>query len=200
MIIEIEGIDGVGKTTQCRLLKNWLESQRERSVIVKDLDSTRLGRQLKSFLTAEAVCSKEVELFAFLCCKAHMFSTVVRREVNKGSHIICDRGTGSFLSYFEVSGFSSDFLKEALSVALPRPYGPVTILIDADVQKALRQNMSKPNYSKFDNAGSAFFEKQRLSYQYLARAGQWYVIDGNGSVEDVYESMIDIVRRLIHLK
>ena len=68
MIIEIEGIDGVGKTSQCRLLKNWFEQTlQHRAIIVKDLESTQLGRTIKEALVTDMPRTREVELFGFLC-------------------------------------------------------------------------------------------------------------------------------------
>jgi len=162
MIIEVEGIDGVGKTSQCQLLKSWFEETLgQQAIIVKDLESTKLGRQIKDILVTDAPRSREVELFGFLCCKAHLFTEILEKEVEAGTHIICDRGVGSFLSYFEVMGFERAFLETVLAVALPRTYCPQTILFDADVSVTLHRNLSKSMPSKFDSMGSGFFERQR---------------------------------------
>jgi dTMP kinase len=197
MLIEIEGIDGVGKTTQCRLLKTWFEDCHERAIIVKDLESTELGRKIKTTLVIDTNKTKEVELFAFLCCKANLFAETVWRELESGAHVICDRGTGSFLSYFEVLGFKRKFLKHLLSIALPGPYNPVVLLLDADVKEALQRNVAKPSYSKFDNMGTSFFEGQRRIYQELAQNAEWQTIDASPSAADVHRAIINTIGSLL---
>ncbi len=197
MLIEMEGIDGVGKTTQCRMLKNWFENRGERAIIVKDLESTQLGRKIKSIFVTDAPRSKEVELFGFLCCKANLFSEIIANEVADNSHIICDRGTGSFLSYFEVMGFNREFLRSTLAVLLPKHYVPATVLIDLSVQEAMSRNVAKPTHSKFDNMGALFFEKQRKVFKELAEDGRWFVVDGSGSITSVHKSIFNSVEKML---
>jgi dTMP kinase len=191
VIIEIEGIDGVGKTTQCRLLKNWLESRGSRAIVVKDLETTLFGRQIKSILITDSPRSNQAELFAFLCCKSQLFTEVVEQELERGTHVICDRGIGSFLSYFEVFGFNRELLLQLLSIAVPNePVTPVTFLIDLEVREALTRNLSKSAHSKFDGMGTRFFEDQRNVFLDLARANRWTVVDGRGSVAEVHEAIV----------
>lgn len=199
MIIELEGIDGVGKTSQCRLLRNWLEEQTgARTLVLKDLESTQLGRKIKEILTTDVPCSKQAELFAFLSCKAHLFSEVIDREVAAGSHIICDRGYGSFLSYFEVYGFDRSFLESLLKAAVPASYKPHTILLDADVQTALRRNIAKSEHSRFDALGSDFFSQQRHIYLELAKAHAWMVVKCENSIDAVHQQIVAAVSTLLN--
>lgn len=198
MIIEFEGIDGVGKTSQCRLLKNWLEESRgERAIIVKDLESTQLGKLIKEILVTDVMHSKEVELFAFLCCKAHLFAEIVEKEIEAGTHIICDRGTGSFLSYFEVQGFERPFLESVLLTAVPNSYRPRTLLLDTEVRVAMLRNVAKSSHSKFDSMGSDFFEMQRQVYLELAKSYEWTIIPGEQPLEVVHLSVIQAVGNML---
>lgn len=195
MIIEIEGIDGVGKTTQCRLLNHWFECQGQRSVIVKDLESTQLGRQIKSILTADTPMTKEVELFAFLCCKAHLFSEVIGPELANGANIICDRGVGSLLSYFEDANFDIEFLNKLVKIVCPVSFAPTTVLLDLDPCEAMRRNVAKPTHSKFDNLGAAFFQRQRKIFLRLATENNWLVIDANQTIDEIHQSIADKLSR-----
>ena len=164
------------------------------AVIVKDLESTPLGRQVKGFLVTDVPRAKEVELFGFLCCKAHLFNEIVRKEMERGAHVICDRGVGSFLSYFEVMGFDKGFLSSALSVAVPFDYVSITFLLDADVEEALQRNVSKTAQSKFDSMGRDFFEKQRKVFLRLADERRWTVVSGNDSIESIHSIMCSAVK------
>ena len=160
MIIEIEGIDGAGKTTQIRLLKQALEDNGHNILIVKDLDSTEIGRKIKEMFVSDAPRVRAVELFGFLCCKAHLFSEVVETAVRDGTFVLCDRGFGSLLSYFEAHGFERQKLEDMLSIAVPDLRPSLTILLDLPVKDAMRRNVAKPSFSKFDNMGARFFDKQ----------------------------------------
>lgn len=190
MIIEIEGIDGTGKTTQCHLLKCAIEERGKQAIIVKDLESTELGKQIRTILVTDAPRSSGMELFSFLCCKAHLLEQVVLPELEKGTYIICDRGRGSLLSYFEALGFSRTFLLEALSFVLPPQYASRTFYIDLEVKEALRRNTTKPVASKFDKMGADFFERQRHIYHELAQKEAWVVIDGTHPIDTIHRMIL----------
>ena len=85
---------------------------------------------------------------------------------------------------------------EALAAVLPEQFTAVTVLIEGDINEALRRNLAKPTHSKFDNMGFEFFEKQQEVYRRLARTGNWIVVDGNESTERVHTS---VTAKIVHL-
>jgi thymidylate kinase len=159
-------------------------------VIVKDLESTQLGRQIKSIITSDTPLTKEVELFAFLCCKAHLFSEIIGPEVIKGANIICDRGIGSLLSYFEVASFDIEFLKKLVKTVCPTDFAPTTVLLDLEPNEAMRRNVAKPTHSKFDNLGVAFFQRQRQIFLRLAAENNWVVVNANQTIDEIHQSIV----------
>jgi len=193
MIIEIEGIDGVGKTTQVQLLKKFLEENSHQAIIVKDLESTEIDRMIKEIFVSDSPRNKTVEMFDFLCCKAHLFSEVVAPVAENGTWVICDRGFGSFISYFESHGFERQKLEDMLAVAVPKWRPSITILLDLPVKEATRRNAGKPGFSKFDNMGTSFFTKQRAVYHDLSSQPNWQIIDARASVNDIHQEICRIV-------
>lgn len=193
MIIELEGIDGAGKTTQVRLLKQSLEENGHKVLIVKDLDSTEIGRKIKEMFVSDAPRAKAVELFGFLCCKAHLFSEVVEKAIKDGSYVLCDRGFGSLISYFEAHGFKREKLEAMLEIAVPELRPSYTILLDLPVKEALRRNMAKQSFSKFDNMGARFFERQRTAYLSLSERPDWHVVDATKSIEELNRDILDVL-------
>ncbi|PIR85723.1 dTMP kinase [Candidatus Kaiserbacteria bacterium CG10_big_fil_rev_8_21_14_0_10_44_10] len=193
MIIEIEGIDGAGKTMQARLLKQSLEEKGHKVLIVKDLESTEIGRKIKEMFVSDTPRTKAVELFGFLCCKAHLFSEVVGAAVRDGNYVLCDRGFGSLISYFEAHGFERKLLEDMASIAVPNLRPSLTILLDLPVKEAIRRNMSKQTFSKFDNMGARFFEKQRQVYQTLSQQKDWRVVDAQMSIDRIHEEIMKLI-------
>lgn len=196
MIVEIEGIDGVGKTTQCLLLKDRFEKMGEKAMIVKDLDGTELGRTIKRYLVGGAIRSKEAEMFAFLSCKAQLLKEVIERAVADGVHVICDRGCASFLSYFEACGIDGKRLLDLLRLAVPDWYRPRVVIIDLEVEGAILRNSTKDERSRFDDMGTCFFRKQRDAMLRLANQFGWVIIDGGDPVGSVFRSLVAAVDAL----
>ena len=197
MIIEIEGIVGVGKTTQCELLKARLQQQGRNAIIVKDLESTELGRGIKEVLVSSASRPPEVELFSFLACKSQLFSQIVIPTIADGGIVICDRGVGSFVSYFESVGFSKPFLLHAIGLAINGLRPDITILLDVTVEEATRRKANKSEQSKFDLMGLEFFKRQRSSFLALSASPSWVVIDGSLSIEDTRELVARYVESVV---
>ncbi len=197
MIIEIEGIDGVGKTTQCNLLKNYLEDLGRRVLVVKDLDSTLRGREIRKILNDEAI-SHEEELFLFSVCKSRLFSEIIIPHISKEGIIICDRGVGSFISYFESFGFSRVSLSGVAHLATSGILPHVTILIDLNIEEAAKRKTQKLEQSKFDLMSNAFFERQRNIFLQLAQDLSWVSLDGNQGINEIHQIIISIVKRFLH--
>jgi dTMP kinase len=187
-IIEIEGIDGVGKTTQCNLLRNRLLAQNKQAIVVKDLESTDIGIQIKQLLLNAKTRSKEVELFSFLACKANLFTEVIVPMVNKGVYVICDRGTPSFVSYFETAGLGREFLLGMVAMFTHFDIPKTTYLLDLDPIQAQDRNSSKQELSKFDNLGLDFFTRQREIFLDIAgRSEDCKILDASQTIQEISE-------------
>lgn len=193
MILEIEGIDGAGKTTQCELLKAWFEKKGMVALCVKDLESTEFGRQVREMLEMEIFKSKEAELFAFLTCKSQLFSQIISPSITEKTIVICDRGVGSFLSYFEIFGFSHEFLNSAINLATGHVKATLTVLLDVSVEEAQKRKLAKNTMSRFDRLNREFFKKQSEVFSNLAHQFSWKRIDGSESIITVHEKIVEEV-------
>ncbi len=142
---------------------------------------------------SDAPRAKAVELFGFLCCKAHLFSEVVEDADRDGSYILCDRGFGSLISYFEAHGFEREKLEAMLMVAVPELRPTLTILLDLPVKMALQRNMAKQSFSKFDNMGAEFFSRQRSVYLSLSERADWHVVDASLSIEELHSQILKVI-------
>ncbi len=187
MIIEIEGIDGVGKTTQCELLRASLEKAGWNVAIVKDLESTELGRGIRKILVSGEPRTIEAELFSFLACKSQLYSQVIIPTLKSGGVVICDRGIGSFVSYFESHGFSRSFLLDAIELGINRLRPELTLLLDVSTKIATERKSKKTEQSKFDMMGEKFFSRQRRIFLELSQSPSWVVIDGRLPTGDIHQ-------------
>ncbi len=186
MLIEIEGIDGVGKTTQCSLLKEWLHCKQRKVIVVKDLGSTNLGKSIRDVITKNDMKSPRTELFSFLACKSQLFSEIIIPFLNNGGIVICDRGTGSFVSYFEALGFDRDFLLQMVNLSTNNLNPHLTILLDTPTKEATGRIGLRADKSKFDEMGERFFSRQREIFLDLSSGSSWVKIEGINSVEKTH--------------
>ncbi|KKP91883.1 MAG: Thymidylate kinase [Parcubacteria group bacterium GW2011_GWA2_36_10] len=186
MLIEIEGIDGIGKTTQCEILCAWLNTQGISTLAVSEPGGTRFGTGIKKTLVSKVPRDRKSETFAFLACKTQLYVEVIIPALAQEKVVIADRGQGSFLSYNLAKGASHDEIIALLKLATANIKPTLTILLDAPVEVAIKRNGSQYKRSRFDQAGQRFFEKQRLEYLKLARETQdWIIIDATDTIVNI---------------
>lgn len=191
MLIDIEGIDGVGKTTQCILLKDWLSTFERNVIIVKEPGTTEFGMQIKEVIHSKSPRDKIAEMYAFLSAKSQLYAQIILPQLALESSIIADRGQGSFLSYHHIkTGLSFDILKNLMNHATFNTNPDLTILIDMPVENATHRNLGKQNLTKFDKMSRVFFEEQRKMFIQLSTIlPNWIVIDGTHPTEEVFRQI-----------
>lgn len=188
MLIEIDGIDGAGKTTQCSLLKKWIEQMEHETIVVKEPGGTEFGQALKGVIMSRIPRDKHAEMFAFLACKSQVYAQQIIPSLASGKYVISDRGAGSFLSYHNVAfGMHFKTLTTLMSIATLNTQPTATFILDLPVDVAMGRLNRKEGQSKFDRMGAAFFEKQRCVLLKLKKCFRnWVVIDGSLSIEEVH--------------
>lgn len=203
MLIEIEGIDGAGKTTQVVLLKKWLELSGKEIILVKELETTDLGRLIKEVIVSPKIKTHELEeMFLFLASKAHLISQYIIPSIQSGKIVVGDRGQGSFISYHsDLLEFREEEILQLLKFATQGIYPEITIFIDTPVEIALERLQYKSENSKFDNVGKMRIVRQRDSFLRLARTmPNWFIVDGSLQIKELHLMIVEIIKLKIKNK
>ena len=188
MLIEIEGIDGAGKTTQCSLLKEWIKSKGYEAVMVREPGGTDFGEMLRKAIMSSTPRDKNAEMFAFLACKSQLYTQIIIPSLAADKYVVSDRGSGSFLSYHNVTS-QTHFrtLMTLMRMATLNTIPTVTFLLDLPVETAMQRSDQKEQLSKFDKLEPAFFEKQRSVFLRLKKCFRhWVLIDALLPIEEVH--------------
>ncbi len=98
--LTLEGVSGVGKSTQARRLARWFSSRGQEVVTTRDPGGTALGQALRRVLldSSEPV-SAEAEIALFFADRAQNLAEVIRPALDRGAIVIGDRFTDSTLAY-----------------------------------------------------------------------------------------------------
>jgi dTMP kinase len=196
MFVELEGIDGSGKTTQCKLLKEWMVANNMPTVIVKELESTNLGRRVKEVLTQATPNTVNSEMFLFLASKAQAFSEIILPTLAKGESVIADRGNGSFISYNASMGTDRQMIINLLDTVNLGTVPDLTILLDLPATIAKKRIATREVKNRFDLVKETQMEKQR--YQFLSLAEtfpNWITINANLEREVIHRQIAQIIKK-----
>lgn len=90
--ISLDGLDGAGKSTQCRLLADWLRTRGFEVVQCADPGGTDVGEVLRKLLLEHrGHMTVPCEALLFMASRAQLVAEVIRPALEAGKAVICDR-------------------------------------------------------------------------------------------------------------
>ena len=197
VFISFEGGEGSGKSTQAKLLKDYLETQGHTVTLTREPGGTKLGKELRDILlhTHDEV-SPRAEALLYAADRAHHVETLIRPALERGEIVITDRyldssiayqGAGRVLSPGEV-GRISRWATESLIPTL-------TIIIDLPSEIGLGRLKSR---DRLERESLDFHERVRQEFLSMALLDpeRYLVIDGRQSIEDLNRAIVDRVMEL----
>jgi dTMP kinase len=202
VFIALEGGEGIGKSTQAKLLKQWLEQEGETVVLSREPGGSDLGIEIRKILLSHSTgeISPRAEALLYAADRAHHVYSVIRPALALGEVVISDRyfdssiayqGAGRVLEPGEVARISR-WATESL-------FPTLTIIIDLPPQVGLARLRSK---DRLESQPMDFHERVRQEFLQLAALDpeRYVIIDGNQSIEDTHAAIISRVSEIPALK
>lgn len=172
--LTLEGIEGVGKSTQVARLSAALGAKGIQHVVTREPGGTPLAESVRNVvLTAgDEPLPPMAELLLMFAARAVHLANLVEPNLRAGRWVICDRFTDATYAYQGGGrGLQTDHIRELERMAQGALRPDLTILLDAPVDKALERARSRNAGSiedRFERERNEFFERVRQAY--LARA------------------------------
>jgi dTMP kinase len=208
-LITFEGIDGCGKTTQMRLLGQYLTERGFAIVPTREPGGTELGRKVRSALLDGGAGSVEplAELLLYAADRAQHVRRVILPALDEGKVVLSDRfydATTVYQGY--ARGFDLKLVNQLNELATGGLKPDLTLLFDLDVETGLKRTMRRADGTgsaaarpdRLDQEPVEFHERVRQAYlEIAAREPQRFrVIPSAGPVEETFELMVRAVRDL----
>lgn len=194
ILIAFEGLDGSGQSTQSSLLANYLLSKGFKVVQTKEPTSGLIGGIIKAALRNEWNVGDQALQLLFAADRAHHLEKEIIPAIEKGKIVITDRYFFSSIAFGKASGLSKEWLK---SINSKFPLPNVTIFIDTSVDECLRR-IKKSRFERELFENKERLEQTRKNFLELSNEYEnFYVVDGNKSIEEVHEQIKKIVDNLL---
>lgn len=184
--ISFEGGDGVGKSTQIRLLADWLTAGGHRVVTTREPGGTTLGVELRQAVLHGGHVSPRAEALIYSADRAHHVATVVRPALADGAVVLTDRYLDSSVAY---QGSGRDLgAQEVENLNLWAVEGllpDLTVLVDLDPAVGLTRLKGDPD--RVEGAGAEFHARARQAFldRAAAEPARWLVVDGDRPVDAI---------------
>jgi dTMP kinase len=206
--ITFEGLDGSGKSTQLRLLKQWLEANGFTVTPTRQPGGTRLGDRIRTLLldSRTASISSRAELGLMFSDRAQSIAEVIEPALQAGHIVLCDRFTDSSEAYQGGGRQLGSAIVLDLHAALCGGLQPdMTLLLLPDFQislaRARQRNLravaaTGTDENRFEKENSVFYQRVFDKYLEIAAREPARVvpIDCDGSIEEVHQRIVQVVQ------
>ena len=186
--VSFEGGDGAGKSTQLRLLAEWVRTELGRAVVTtREPGGTALGRQLRTAVLHGEHLDPRTEALLYATDRAHHVHQVVRPALDRGDVVLTDRYLDSSVAYQGNGRDLGEDEVERLSLWAAGGLLPhLTVLLDLDPAAGLARISGEPD--RLESAGDEFHRRTRETFLRRAaadRSGRWLVLDAARRVDEV---------------
>tara|TARA_B100000965_G_scaffold397587_1_gene414338 strand:+ start:749 stop:1339 length:591 start_codon:yes stop_codon:yes gene_type:complete len=194
-IISFEGIEGVGKSTQINLLKNYFESKNYIVEIYREPGSTSIGEKIRDILLdRNNDLSSETELLLMFSARAELI-----KKINSSNcdYLLLDRFYDASMAY---QGFgrnlSKDFISSLTSfIKCPTP--DLSFLFDVSVEEGFKRK-NNDTKDRIESSSKDFFNKVRKGYLKIAKNNQerFFIINAANDIEKIHNEVIKNIEKI----
>ncbi|MDD9896363.1 MAG: dTMP kinase [Gammaproteobacteria bacterium] len=196
--ITIEGIEGVGKSTNIEAIKNELDANGISYVLTREPGGTLLAEKIRALLLKESdeAPVEMSELLLVFAARAQHLEKVIIPTLKNGDWVICDRFTDATYAYQGGGrGLNFSTIAELESMVQGELRPDLTIILDLDPDTGLARARDRGELDRFENEQKIFFDKVRSAYLNIAKKfpDRCVVINAANDIERV---STDILREL----
>lgn len=171
--ITFEGVEGSGKSTQVKLLGEYLTGKNIPVLLTQEPSGTPIGRKIGDILFNrghQAMCP-ETELFLFCAARAQHVREVVWPALKEGKYVLCDRFSDATFAYQAAGrGLDLDFIRTINNYCAEGLNPDLTLLFDLPVETGL-QRAGRRDAELKDPSVADRFEKEKLDFHNRVRQG-----------------------------
>ena len=197
LFITFEGGDGCGKTTQIKLLDEYLRNKGFKTLLTREPGSKGLGVKLREILlNYDGEVSSVAESFLFLADRAQHVDCIIKPALEAGVIVLCDRHTDSTVAYQGYGrGLDLEQIYRLNKIATSGLEPDLTIVLDVDVETSQKRVGAEKD--RMESAGIDFFERVRNGFLEIAKQepDRVKVVDSTQSIEEIHKQILELVKR-----
>ena len=200
MFLSLDGGDGTGKSTQCKLLADWLRAEGCDLVVCRDPGSTPLGEAVRGLLLDrhDLNIHRRSEMLLYMAARTQMVEEVIRPALEAGKTVLADRYLLANVVYQgHAGGLDVETLWEVGRVATGGLMPRLTVVLDVPAQVAAARLTGTPD--RMESQGAAFHARVRQGFLAEAerRPGEIVVVDASAGIEQVHKAVCEAVAPLV---
>jgi dTMP kinase len=202
LFITIEGVEGVGKSTNLAFIESLLAAQEIPFITTREPGGTPLAEKIRDLLLDKnnIEMTDITELMLVFAARAQHVSMLIEPALARGEWVICDRFTDSTYAY-QGGGrnMSFDLIKQIDEVALNHYQPDITLLLDLPIDVGLERASQRGELDRFERESIDFFNRVRDTFLHRANLepGRFGLIDAGKSLDNVQVSIRAAIEQAI---
>ena len=188
MLIDLEGIDGCGKSTQTKLLQEKLEELGENTVILKEPTNGPHGQKLWDVLHGKRKATNEEILEFFILDRKQHVNEKIQPALDDSTIVLMDRYYYSSMAYQVAGGLDVEYIRNKHNFA---PDPDIVLIFDLPVSTALERVRGHSEADEFEK--EEHLEKVREAYLNLESDPLVRIVDSTRTPEEIFEEVWRLV-------
>ncbi len=200
--ITVEGIEGVGKSTNIEFLSQLIESAGHTVFRTREPGGTPMAESIRELLLEHGhePVPDVAELLLFFAARSLHLQNAIRPALDRGDWVVCDRFTDASRAYqgsgrglnMEMINRLADWVQDGLEPQL-------TILLDAPAAVGMARAGARGRTDRLESEQASFYTRVRNGYLDLAAAypKRFYVVDASRPIAEVQASITRAMARVL---
>lgn len=190
LFITFEGGEGVGKSTQVRILVDRLRESGADVVVTREPGGSPFAEAVRALILDPALPahSQIAETLLFYAARADHLEAVIRPALARGAVVICDRFSDSTRAYqSRLGGIGRETFAALERVVVGETRPDLTLVLDAPVETSRARTAARGAMNRYDAREASYHELLRAAFLAIAREepSRCVVIDAARDVEAV---------------
>ena len=188
MLINLEGIDGCGKSTQSQFLMDEFEKNNEKTILLKEPTNGKYGRKLWEMLSGKIEATTEEILELFVMDRKEHVDQKINPALNEGKIVLMDRYYYSTMAYQAAAGIDVKRIRKDNEFA-PKP--DIVLVFDLPADLAMKRVRGHSVADVFEK--EEHLEKVRKAYLNLEEDPLVRIIDATSTPEEIFDEVWKLV-------
>jgi dTMP kinase len=198
MFLTFEGVDWSGKSTQARLLADWLVEEGRQVLLTREPGGTPVAEAVRDVVLHGHDMTPWAEAALYAAARADHVEHAIRPALGRGEDVVCDRYIDSSVAYQGIGrGLGEERVRD-LNLLVTRGLLPDrTFLVLLDLEEARRRGAGQPD--RIEREGDDFWQRVDDGFRSLAAAFPERIVplDGSRSPDEIAEEVREHVRQLL---
>ena len=201
-LITIEGCEGVGKSSQINLLKEYCVKNNIDAIFTREPGGTKTAEKIRDIIlhSKKGEVDDKTELLLYIAARSAHIAEVIKPNLMLGKIVFCDRFTDSTLAYQGYGrGMDIQKIKNLNDWVLGDIKIDCTVFLDLSPQAGFKRKGGIDTTDRVESEGLEFHNKVYNGFKDIEKQDKerFISVDASGSVGEIHDSIVKALKKII---